>query len=71
MKNEGAANNTGKGTPVLFEIKNYSEMSSEINMDYLSDEGQQITQLLIGKYRPLLDENSMSSGNFSTLELSK
>ena len=56
---------------ILFDLKNYSEISSEINMDYMSDEGHQITQLLIDKYGPMLEENRMAPKVFSSLSLSE
>ena len=48
-----------------------SELSSEINMDYQSDDVQQITELLIDKFRPLLDENDLSPNQFRDLSLTE
>ena len=40
-------------------------------MDYMSDEGHQITQLLVDKYGPLLEENEMAPSVFGDLTLSE
>jgi len=40
-------------------------------MDYLSDEGRQITDLLIDKFKPLLDENSVEPAEFRALALTE
>ena len=39
----------------LLDAKNFSELSSEINIDYIGDDVQQITQLLRDKYQTLFD----------------
>ena len=54
-----------------FEMKEYSEISSEINIDYLSDDCKQITQLLVDKFRTLLEENDMSDSEFRRLALTE
>ena len=40
-------------------------------MDYQSDDVQQITELLIDKFRPLLDENDLSPNQFRDLTLTE
>ena len=51
-------------------MANYSELSSEINIDYRSDDCKQITSLLQDKFSSLLEENSMSAKQFEQLPLS-
>ena len=55
---------------VLDDLHALSEMSgSEINIDYMSDDCKQITQMLTDKFKTLLDENGMSETDFACLTL--
>lgn len=47
------------------------EWSSEINIDYLSDECDQITIMLQDKYHSLLEENGIKSAKFKSMSLSE